>query len=141
MASGKGQTLADDILDHVLGGPSYTRLTTVYVALYTAAPTWTGGGTEVSTSGTGYTRQAISNDLGTPYTQNWTVTTAGVKSNQNLIDFGTATGNWGTVVAGAIMSASTGGYILYFGTLTVAKTINTGDGFRIPNAGLVLTES
>jgi hypothetical protein len=30
---------------------------------------------------------------------------------------------------------------LYFGPLTTSKTINTGDGFRIPIGGLVLTES
>lgn len=141
MAGGKGNTLANGILDHVLGGPDYTRLTTVYIALYTASPTSSGGGTEVSTSATAYARQSISNDLGSPYTQNWTATTGGVKSNVNLIDFGTATGNWGTVVAGTIMSAASSGYILYFGPLTTSKTIDTDDGFRIPIGGLVLTES
>lgn len=141
MAGGKGNTLANAILDHVLGGPNYSRITDVYIALYTSSPTSSGGGTEVSTSSTGYGRQTIANDLGSPYTQNWTATSAGVKSNQNLIDFGTATGNWGTVVAGTIMSDPTTGYILYFGPLTTSKTIDTDDGFRIPIGGLVLTES
>ena len=136
MAGGKGDTLRNAILDHVLGGPDYTRLGTVYVALYTTSPTSSGGGVEVSTSGTAYARQSVTNTSGS-----WTATSAGVKSNVNLIDFGTATSNWGTIVAGTIMSASTSGYILYFGPLTTSKTINTSDGFRIPIGGLVLTES
>jgi hypothetical protein len=136
MAGGKGDTLRNAILDHVLGGPDYTRLGTVYISLYTAAPTSSGGGTEVSTSGTAYSRQSVTNT-----TASWSATSAGVKSNLGLIDFGTATGNWGTITAGAIMSAATSGYILYFGPLTTSKTINTNDGFRIPIGGLVLTES
>jgi hypothetical protein len=136
MAGGKGDTLRNAILDHVLGGPDYTRLATVYIALYTTSPTSSGGGTEVSTSGTAYGRQSITNNTGS-----WTATAAGVKSNVNLIDFGTATSNWGTINAGTIMSAGSGGYILYFGPLTTPKTINTSDGFRIPIGGLVLTES
>lgn len=124
-------------MDHVLGGPDYTRLATVYIALFTAAPTAAGGGTEVSTSGgTNYARYSVTND-----TSSWSASASGVKSNLNLLDFGTAGANWGTIVAGAIMSASTSGYILYFGPLTTSKTINTNDGFRIPIGGLVLTES
>lgn len=137
MAGGKGNTLRNAILDHALGGPDYTRLGTAHIALFTAAPTSAGGGTEVSTSGgTAYGRLSVTND-----NTSWSATTAGVKSNLNLLDFGTAGANWGTIVAGAIMSASTSGYILYFGPLTTSKTINTGDGFRIPIGGLVLTES
>lgn len=136
MAGGKGNTLANAILDHVLGGPDYSRISNVYIALYTASPTSSGGGTEVSTSATAYGRQTVVNT-----TASWTATSGGVKSNINLIDFGTATGNWGTVVAGTIMSDPSTGYILYFGPLTTSKTISTGDGFRIPIGGLVLTES
>ena len=136
MAGGKGNTLRNAILDHALGGPDYTRLGTVYIALFTAAPTSAGGGTEVSTSGTNYARYSLTNN-----TSEWGAAASGVKANLNLIDFGTATANWGTVVAGAIMSASSAGYILYFGPLTTSKTINTSDGFRIPIGGLVLTES
>jgi hypothetical protein len=136
MAGGKGVILQNAILDHVLGGPDYTRLGTVYIALYTTAPTSSGGGTEVSTSGTAYSRQSVTNT-----TASWTATSAGVKSNVNLIDFGTATSNWGTINAGTIMSDPSTGYILYYGPLTTPKTINTSDGFRIPIGGLVLTES
>lgn len=137
MAGGKGNTLRNAILDHVLGGPDYSRLATVYVALYTSTPSAAGGGTEVSTGGgSNYSRKSVTNDL-----TSWTATTNGVKSNLNLIDFLTAGTNWGTINAGAILSDVSAGYILYFGPLTTPKTINTNDGFRIPIGGLVLTES
>ena len=46
--------LETEVLDHVFGGNAYTAPTTLYFALFTAAPSDTGGGTEVS--GTNYTR-------------------------------------------------------------------------------------
>src|SRR3972149_2352691 len=45
---GKGDYLELKILDGVLGGPDFVRPATAYVALYTGAPSDTGGGTEVS---------------------------------------------------------------------------------------------
>ena len=53
--SGFSDYLEDKVLDHVFGGNAYTAPTTLYVALYTVAPSDTGGGTEVS--GGGYARQ------------------------------------------------------------------------------------
>ena len=47
--------LEDAVLNHVFGGSSYTAPTTLYVALFTSAPSDTGGGTEVS--GGAYARQ------------------------------------------------------------------------------------
>jgi hypothetical protein len=136
VSGGKGANLSNYLLDHVLGGPDYVRLIAVYLALYSVSPNSAGGGTEISTSGTGYGRIAISNN-----NTNFPAAALAVKTNATVIDFGTATGTWGTVNAGAVMSAITGGYILYFGPLTTPKTISTGDGFRVPISGLVLTES
>ena len=53
--AGFSDYLEDKVLDHVFGGTAYTAPTTLYVALYTVAPTDTGGGTEVS--GGAYARQ------------------------------------------------------------------------------------
>ena len=47
----------DLVLDWLLTSGSATRPTAWYVALYTVAPTDTGGGTEVS--GTDYARTAV----------------------------------------------------------------------------------
>ena len=46
--------LETEILDHVFAGAAYSAPGTHYLALYTAAPGETGGGTEVTTSGTAY---------------------------------------------------------------------------------------
>ena len=46
--AGFSDYLEDKVLDHGFGGTAYTAPTTLYVALYTVAPTDTGGGTEVS---------------------------------------------------------------------------------------------
>jgi hypothetical protein len=55
--AGFSDYLEDKVLDHVFGGNAYTAPTTLYVALYTVAPTDTGGGTEVS--GGAYARQSV----------------------------------------------------------------------------------
>ena len=49
--------LETEILDHVFGGNAYTAPGTHYLALYTAAPGETGGGTECT--GTSYARQTV----------------------------------------------------------------------------------
>ncbi len=46
--AGFSDYLEDKVLDHVFGGNAYTAPATLYVALYTVAPTDTGGGTEVT---------------------------------------------------------------------------------------------
>lgn len=49
--------LETELFDHVLRGASWTSPTTVYAALFTAAPGEAGGGTEVT--GGSYIRKAI----------------------------------------------------------------------------------
>lgn len=115
--------LENELLDHVLGNSAYTAPGTVYIALYTVTPSDTGGGTEVS--GGSYARQAVTNNL-----TNWPAASGGSKSNGVDIDFGTATANWGTIVAVAILDAATAGNFLFWGALTASKTVNNGDGFK-----------
>lgn len=118
------------VLNWLLTTNSATRPTAWYVALFTAAPSDTGGGTEVS--GNGYTRTAT----GT-MTVAGTATTA---SNAAAIEFAAASGgNWGTITHAAIMDASTAGNMLAWAPLTTARTINDGDVFRIPAASLTVS--
>lgn len=118
------------VLNWLLTTNSATRPTAWYVALFTAAPSDTGGGTEVS--GNGYTRKA---------TGTMTVTgTATTASNDAAIEFAAASGgNWGTITHAAIMDASTAGNMLAWAPLTTARTINDGDVFRIPAASLTVS--
>jgi hypothetical protein len=122
--------LENALLDHVLGKTTYTGPTTTYPALYTVTPGDAGGGTEV-TGGT-YARVAVTNN-----TTNWPNASGGSKSNGVDIDFGTATANWGTVVAVAILDASSGGNFMFYGTLTTPKTVNSGDAFKFNATKLV----
>jgi len=46
--AGFSDYLEDKVLDHVFGGNSYTAPGALYVALFTVAPSDTGGGTEVT---------------------------------------------------------------------------------------------
>lgn len=113
--------LEDKVMNHILGGSDYSRLATVYLALFTAAPTETGGGTEVS--GNGYTRLSIPNNA-----TNFPASSGGQKSNGIAFTFTPASGgSWGTVSHWAIMSASSGGLILFFGALNATKLINDTD--------------
>ena len=111
--------LSNEILDHVFSGNAFTAPSNYYVALYTVAPTASGGGTEVT--GGGYVRRAA------------TFTTSATQStNQSAIEFPTASAAYGTVVAASVMDATSGGNLLAFANLTAAKTIAIGDVLRIP---------
>lgn len=111
--------LETEILDHVFGGNPYTAPATLYVGLYTAAPSDTGGGTELV--GNGYARQGAG----------FTVT-GDTASNTLAIEFPTATASWGTITHVGIFDAASAGNLITYGTLTTSKTVGTGDVFRIP---------
>lgn len=100
-----------------------------YVALCTSDPTDTALGTECT--GTNYAREAVT----------WTVS-GNSASNTNDIEFAEAgSGGFGTIEAVMIMPASTGGSasdMIAYAPLTVDKTINQGDIFKIPAGDLVI---
>ena len=115
--------LSNEILDHVFSGNAFTAPSNYYVALYTVAPTASGGGTEVT--GGGYVRKTA------------TFTTSGTQStNASAVEFPTATASYGTVVAAAVLDASSSGNLLAFANLSNSKTIGVGDVLRIPAGDL-----
>ena len=120
--------LENELIDHVLRNLAYTSPTTVYAALFTAAPGEAGGGTEVS--GNAYARTAVT--FGAP--------TAGATDNTADVTFPTASGgNWGTVTHVAIFDASTAGNMLLYGALTASKVVNDGDTFKFNTGDLDVT--
>ena len=133
MAGSKSDYLEDAILDHVLGDTAYTAPGTVYIALFTVAPTDAGGGTEV-TDGS-YARKAVTNNA----TQ-WPAASGGAKSNGEDIEFAQATGDWGTCVAFAIFDALTAGNMLYWADLETSKAVNSGDTAKFSAGDLDVTE-
>ena len=119
------------VLNWLLTTNSATRPTAWYVGLFTAAPSDTGGGTEVA--GNAYARVAT----GTISVTGTAPTTA---TNSSAIEFAAASGgNWGTVTHAAVFDASTGGNMLAWAALTTSRTINDGDVFRIPASSLTVT--
>ncbi len=120
--------LETELLDHVFANNAYTSPTTVYVSLHTANPDEDASGTEVSTVGTAYARQAGS------------FTVSGNTATTNAaIEYATATADFGTVSHVAIWDASTAGNMLAYAALTTSKAISTGDVFRIPAGDLDIT--
>ena len=127
----KSYTLDNSIINFFLRADvtGETSPATVEVALYTVAPTASGGGTEVSTAGTGYARQVITFDA----------PANGVTQNSALVTFPVAMLSWGTVVAAAIHDQGTGN-LLYFGNLSASKTIDPGDTASFAAGTLSITE-
>jgi hypothetical protein len=127
--AGKSDYLENKILDHVLRNTAYTSPTTVYVGLYTAAPTDAGGGTEVS--GNGYAREAAT----------FSVASGGATANSADITFDTPTGpGWGLVTHFGIFDALTTGNLLYWAALSASKTINAADVVKFLAGELDVTE-
>ncbi|HXI14816.1 MAG TPA: hypothetical protein VNM48_00495 [Chloroflexota bacterium] len=127
--------LEAQLLNHVFRTATYTKPVTVYVALYTAAPTDAGGGTEVT--GGAYARQAI-----TSVDASWAAPgVAGLIDNLAAINFPVASAAWGVITHAALLDAITVGNFLFHGALGASKTIGVGDQFIIPIGQLDLTLS
>lgn len=122
--------LENKLADHLFRTTTYSQPATLAIALFTAAPGETGGGTEVS--GGSYARVANN-----PANGNWNATqggtsgassgTGGLVDNAGAITFPTPTANWGSVTHFAILDATSGGNMLIYGALAQAKTVNNGD--------------
>lgn len=123
--------LENKLIDWLLRGQAFTPPATTYVALFTAAPTAAGGGTEVS--GGSYARVAVTSGLtewaGTQGAGTTAVSsgTSGQTSNDAAVTFPAPTASWGSVVAFAIFDAATAGNMMIFASLATAKTVNSGD--------------
>lgn len=126
----------EDAIKEWFRGTSFPAATgSLYCALFTAAPSDSGGGTEVS--GNAYARQALSKAAGT-----WTAGSAGSGqiSNTAAITFPTATPSaWGTITHFGIFDALTVGNLIIWGALTASKTVNAGDTFQFAAGTLVIT--
>jgi hypothetical protein len=135
--------LENKIIDWLFRGQSFTPPVTMYVALFTANPTDTGGGTEVS--GGSYARVAVTGSLanwaGTQSAGSTTASsgTGGQTSNNNAITFPSPSANWGVITGVGVFDASSSGNLLFWGALTTNKTVNNGDAApSYPAAALAL---
>ena len=127
--AGKTTTHEASVLN-VLRATNITAPANVYVALFTAAPSDAGGGTEVSTGA--YARQlcGFAAPSGTP------------RSVANAADilYPVATAGYGPVTHFAIMDALTVGNMLYWAALAASKTFAINDQAVFRAGQLTVTE-
>jgi hypothetical protein len=114
-----------EILEWAMTTNAVTRPTAWHVALFTAAPSDSGGGTEISTGG--YARQSAT----------FTVT-GNQADNDAVIDF-VSSGDWGNITHVGIFDASTGGNLLWHGALSTARDPASGDTVRFAAGALVVS--
>ena len=132
-----GDTLENSILDHVLGGSTYTQVATVYIGLSTGVAS-DNLDSLAEPSGNGYARVARVNNATT-----FGAAAAGVKQNAIALTFPEASGSWGTVVQFQIWNhatLATAAEILCMGSLAVSKAIGAGDTPRFPINSLSVTQ-
>lgn len=120
--------------DEAFRGTAYTWPATLYFALVTTAPTASTPGTEVG-AGLGYSRASLASTTG-----DWSNTT-GVVVNLAALNFGTATADWGTVVAVEVYDAAVAGNALCWATLSPSRNITNGTTVSIPVSDLTFTWS
>ena len=123
----KGNTYKTSTLDTNLTG-------TKYLALFQTNPGATGTGTEVTYSG--YARKPIT----------WGAAaingSVGEKKNTNLIEFATVPSSNGLIAAyAAIMTAASGGSVVYYGALGANYPLIMGVKPTVPIGSLTVTES
>lgn len=123
----KSDYLENKILDHVLKVAAYTQPANVYVALFTAAPSDSGGGTEVA--GGSYARQ----------TSTWAAASGGATANSASINFPNMPAC--TVTHVALFDAVSGGNMLYHGALTASQVVAAGNTFTFAIGELDVTEA
>lgn len=119
------------ILDAVGGGSAFGPGGTLYLALVTVAVGESDTGSSITEAGyTSYARKSFTSS-------DWNAASAGAKTNLNALAFAQATGGSATVIGFAIVTASSAGTILMFGTLTSAS-ISTGITPQFDVASLTL---
>ena len=114
------------VLQYIFTTGSVTRPTAWHVALYTAAPNDSGGGTEVS--GGAYARQSVAFSV-----------SGNTATNSGAVEYPTATASYGTVSHVGVFDAATGGNLIAYAALSASKAIDTGDVFRVPAGDLDIT--
>lgn len=117
------------LLNLTLNGSAFTAVDDPYISLHTADPTDAGTGTEVS--GTGYAR--VQAEFATASG------TSGSVATTTDTTWAAAGASWGTVGWIGVWDASSSGNMLYHTALDAAKTIDTGDVFKITTGNLTVT--
>lgn len=115
------------IANFIANAQTATRPTAWFLALFTVAPSDSGGGTEVS--GSGYARQAIT----------FGAASSGVVANTSTHTFTASGGSWGTVTHYGIFSASSAGTLYWHGALGTSRTVADTESLTVAAGAFTLT--
>ena len=103
---------------------------TLYIALCSSAPTDSQTGSNIpELSGNNYSRQSTT----------FTVS-SGSATNAGTVTFTASGGNWVAATHMAIVSASSGGNVLYYGALTSSLQLNNGEAGQFAIGQIIATE-
>lgn len=128
LTGGLSDYLCNKLIDLIFRAQAYSMPASMWQALYTAAPTNAGGGTEVG-GGVGYARAEIESTMtawsGTQSAGSTSASsgTGGRISNNVAIAHPQPTGAWGTCEAAGLKDASSGGNLMFWHALAIPRTI------------------
>lgn len=131
--------LANGLLDRMFRNQAFTKPDT-FVALTTATVDEDDtGSTLTEPSGNGYARIEVDVNGGDAPT--WSTISGGALSNTHAVEFGPASGSWGTITSVAVVTASSAGQVLMFSNDLADQAVTTDDTvvFDVGDLDLVLT--
>ena len=140
--SNTSDRLENAILDHMCRSATWSPPATLYLALYTAAPSDAGGGTEVT--GGSYVRKSLTTgDTLFEATQGGTTGASSGTTNQSknaaAIAFVTPTADWGDVTHWALHDHASADQPQVWGAFSSTWTINSGNTVQIDAQTLIIT--
>lgn len=130
LSGGLTDYASNKLIDLIWRAQSYTWPANLYAALYTAAPSNAGGGTECS--GGSYARVGIASSLSA-----WSGTqapgstvassgTGGRISNNATLAYPSPTASWGTVSHEGLFDAASAGNLIFWAALAASRTVSSG---------------
>jgi len=136
MAGSLSDYAENKILSHSVGKATWAAISNVYIALYKVTPNENTNGEEIATLegavSTNYSRLQTTAD-------SWADPTGGSITNSQTLSFGPASVPWGDVEGVAVLDASTGGNIIWYGTFTSPRAIAAGEKLIFDPGAFVLS--
>ena len=127
MAGDASSYLRNKLVDHSLGTTAYTKPTAVYLAAFVGDPG--DDGTEVSTTDTGYARQAVT----------FAGASSGEADSNADVVFPVATDDWGTISHLALYDDDEAGNLLWYGPMALPKTIDESDQLKVASGNFTVS--
>ena len=123
------------LLNHVFGTGSGNAIAMAhpdkFIALCTVAITDVSTGTTIT--------EPTSPSYARKQNETWDISTAGATQNTGPITFKQASADWGTILDFAICDALTVGNVLAYGSLTISKSVQSGDTPKFASGDLDIT--